>query len=399
MLKGNIMVNNIKFVTTGNTISVLEFNNDTTSSSLKNQIYQVSFNQQRGFYLTIFNDRFDNGRLFGDVKIKADKIINTYKSRDKSTGVLLTGNKGSGKSLLTKVIANKLLDEGFPILIINAPYSGPEFDKFLSLIGDCVLIFDEFAKIYGQTDEDESNNNSNQKSLLSLFDGMSNTKRLILLTENSIYHIDEHLLDRPGRIFYHFKYDKLSAEFIIEFCKFKKLEDNIINDIINYSKNSEEFSFDVLTAIIEEYLRYRLPLDDIIVDLNISDTPKEYVVIIYDCMILTTKDPIEPATTIQTIPNINNFSISLKKSKLDLDDLKTKLTNEYTTDDGCLQQDLVNNRLNKLAVYDHWFYSEDLVYNHENKYVFETNGIRLVCEIKAKKYDFAYDDLFPVNRF
>jgi len=373
-------MSDVKFIADGNTISVFELNENTSSDTLKNQIYQVSFHQMRGYYLTVFDKKFDNGRLFGNVENRADRIIDTYKQRDQSTGVLLTGSKGSGKSLLTKVIANKLIDSGLPVILINEPHSGSAFEKFLSLIGDCVVIFDEFAKVYSVRGNDEDV--SVQKDLLTLFDGMTNRKRLVLFTENELYRIDDHLLNRPGRIFYHFEYSKLDQDSIKEYCEYREIDEKMTEDIITYSKTADEFSFDVLTAIIEEYVRYAEPIGKIIKHLNISNNRSEYNIFINECTNLNSKAKYEPIKAIQTVSDLEQFRLSFCVQKNLPDPNSEEALFSETQQDGS-------------RVHRYWFSKKDIVYETGNQYVYETDDdMRLVCTIEPKKYDFAYDTLF-----
>jgi hypothetical protein len=386
----------IQFITNGTTVDAIEFNEETASDKLKNQIYQVSYAIDHGFYLTIFGKRFDIGRLYGDIESRADKIINTYKSRSGSTGVLLTGNKGSGKSLLTKVIGNKLIDEQIPVLLITSCHSGPAFDKFLSLIGNCVLIFDEFAKTFGRSTASSCDDNpkANQEDLLTLFDGMSSRKRLILLTENSTYHIDDHLLDRPSRIFYHFRYEKLPPDFITEFCESKKVGSDIVKDIISYSKTADEFSYDMLAAIVEEHLRYRLPIDAIIPDLNISDICSEYEVIIHSCINITTDEKLEPVQRVQIIPSLDEFSLKFFRDKEIQQDLRHRLVEMKKHDKSMTRKD-VEEQFNQRKCVVFWFEDHNSVWDSsDGRQVFETGDIRMACEIRPRKRHFSYDALF-----
>lgn len=248
------------FSTNGSRVGVIKMNPDTVNEKLQPRIYSVGFCEMSGFYLNIIKDKFTvPDVIFGDHKKRAEKVINTYNSRNNSTGVLLTGNKGSGKSMLTELISNIGIDNGLPVVMVTEEYTGDNFITFINDIGECILLFDEFAKVY----EEE------QQTLLSLLDGTMSGRRLILFTENRCSDINEFMLNRPGRIFYHFKYNKLGEDFIAEFCKYHNVEE-IIEDLKYIRSTALEFSVDVLLSIVEEYKRYGGKVGDIVTDMNID---------------------------------------------------------------------------------------------------------------------------------
>ena len=202
-------------------------------------------------------------KIYGDSATRATRIFTTFQQRAKSTGVLLSGDKGSGKTLLTKIIANKFIGNTFPVIVVNEPWCGQEFNELISYIKQpAMIIFDEFDKVYDKDD---------QKELLTLLDGTIETKKLFVLTTNS-GHIDEHLINRPGRIYYKFNYRGIDEGFVRAYA-----EDNLLNkdniDVLATITNSfATFTFDMLQAVIEEMNRYGETADVAISNLNIDLT-------------------------------------------------------------------------------------------------------------------------------
>lgn len=264
-----------KFAMGGSSVQIFKLNQETVLNKLPAQIYSVAFHPMMGYSLNIVKKTLETpNKIYGKAIQRADKCINTYQNRSASTGILMTGDKGTGKTLQMAVLANKVLsDLDLPIIMITEPHSGAQFTKFIEDIGECCLIFDEFGKMYKATARGNIEADADapqQSTLLSLMDGVDKTKRMIILTENSEYDVSDFMLNRPSRIFYHFKYKKLEEESILGYCKDKKVDKNITDDILELSRKSKLFSFDMLQSIVEEYLRFGSPIKEIITDLNID---------------------------------------------------------------------------------------------------------------------------------
>lgn len=211
-------------------------------------IYLIGFSMDSGFYLETLPNFELPKKLYGDIEKKADRILATFDDRPKTTGVLLSGEKGSGKTLLTKTICEKAAKNGMPTLVVNNPFGGDRFNTFLqSITQPCVLLFDEFEKVY---DEDS------QKGLLTLFDGIFTTKKLILLTTNDYVKVNSHLQNRPGRIYYNLEFNGLDMEFINEYGQDRLNNPNHLNGLNVVASLVKPMSFDILQAIVEECNRY-----------------------------------------------------------------------------------------------------------------------------------------------
>jgi len=261
-----------KFMVDGSNVHVFKMNEDTSLDELPPKVYSIRHNPIQGFYLEMTKDKLSlPSKIYGNTQKRVDRCIDTYVDRFASTGILLTGDKGTGKTLMMSLLANDVMSKlSMPVILINDPYSGSQFTTFIQSIGECCLVFDEFGKVYSARGNDE--NNVPQKSLLSLMDGVDKTKRLIVLTENSEIDINEFMLNRPSRIYYHFRYNKLDEESIKGYSSDHGVDKNIINDIIELSRYSKIFSFDMLQSIVEEHLRFSDSIDTVVEDLNIDVT-------------------------------------------------------------------------------------------------------------------------------
>lgn len=95
-------------------------------------------------------------KIYGTGVRKARRILDTFMARPMSTGVLMNGVKGSGKTLLAKLTSHFALEQGIPTIVINRAYSGDSFNRFIqSIQTPAIILFDEFEKVYDYTDQEK----------------------------------------------------------------------------------------------------------------------------------------------------------------------------------------------------------------------------------------------------
>lgn len=195
------------------------------------------------------SDNFDMPpKLYGPVIKRAERILRTYQDRPFNTGVLLAGEKGSGKTQLARVIAHLGYALQMPCIIINQPWVGDAFSKLLMAVRQpCIVLFDEYEKVY---------NFDSQKEVLTLFDGVFPTKKLFIMTCNDRWLINDHMRNRPGRIYYMIEFRGLDPEFITEYCNDQLQNKEHTAAILKIASMFNEFNFDMLKAIVEELNRY-----------------------------------------------------------------------------------------------------------------------------------------------
>lgn len=227
--------------------------------------YTVQFNPMAGgFFLSRTEDLTLPEKVYGSTLPRADMILNTFLDRkNKTTGALLSGLKGSGKTLLSKAICSKALTIDVPVLILQQAFGGPQFEDWLNTITQPVIIFiDEFEKKY---DDDEK-----QNQLLSILDGTGRGSKLWLATSNSA-DVSTYLLNRPSRFFYHIPFKKMEEDLLVGYCT-----DNLQNPkkmplIKALWSLSQDMSFDILQSVVEEQNRYPdKPFLNLLDDMNVS---------------------------------------------------------------------------------------------------------------------------------
>jgi hypothetical protein len=211
--------------------------------------YTVKFDKMSNcFYLEAIDNFEIRGKIYGDTRRQAQRILNTFDDRTASTGVLLTGEKGSGKTLLAKMLSIEGAKNDVPTIVINAPWCGDEFNAFLQMIEQpTIILFDEFEKVYDRED---------QEKMLTLLDGVYPSKKLFVLTCNDKWRVNEHMRNRPGRIYYMLDYKGLEHDFIVEYCMDNLDATEHIPTICRIATLFDQFNFDMLKAMVEEMNRY-----------------------------------------------------------------------------------------------------------------------------------------------
>jgi hypothetical protein len=235
--------------------------------------YTVSYSLERGFYFDVIDNFKHEGKIYGDVMDTVKRFHQTYSERPAGTGILLEGDKGSGKTLLAKLLCIEGYKRDIITVVISQPWHGEQFNEFVQSIDQpAIFLFDEFEKVY-DIDRD-------QTKILTLLDGTYNTKKMFVMTCNDRSRLSYYMLNRPGRFFYALKYRGLSQDFIQEYCEDNLKNKKNIEMIMRFAMTFDSFNFDILKAIVEEMNRYSEDLPRVLKFLNVSSTgsARQYVV-------------------------------------------------------------------------------------------------------------------------
>ena len=99
------------FLKSGNTYRVTKKESLDLTEHLPAGNYIIQKNEMTGELFLEKIDAFQAiGKVYGDSLKNTDRIVNTFMDRPSTTGVMLTGEKGSGKTLLTKNVCMKLAE-------------------------------------------------------------------------------------------------------------------------------------------------------------------------------------------------------------------------------------------------------------------------------------------------
>jgi len=229
-----------------------------------NGVYQIVYDKQKKEWgVTFKSERFNTpDKLYGTISKKGDHIYSIYKNGDKTIAALFTGLKGSGKTQLAQYIANRAIDDGMAVILITEIEPNPELIKYLSNLKNVVLFLDEFGKVFKR---------NNQDLMLTMLSDITNTRKLILLTENNISMINSFMVNRPGRVRYHIKFNRLGDDVITDYCEDHNVDKEFTSKLLERYKSAMTFTFDHLQALIEEHLlNPEMSFDDLLELLNID---------------------------------------------------------------------------------------------------------------------------------
>ena len=261
----------MRVVNTGNTFKIYD-NSLQTFNSLPAQAYVVRFDKMSGFFLEKYSDIAVTEKVYGVHREKVDKVMSSFRLFGRNLGVILSGAKGIGKSLCAKMLAQRAVEEGYPLIVVNTYIPGIA-DYLTSIEQEVVILFDEFDKTFSSGSRD--NMNDPQSEMLTLFDGLSQGKKMFVVTCNELNNLNNYLVNRPGRFHYHFRFDYPTSEEIREYLQDKISEQYYkeIDKVIAFSRKIE-LNYDCLRAIGFE-LSCGLSFENAIKDLNIINLSRE----------------------------------------------------------------------------------------------------------------------------
>jgi len=262
-----------KWVYSGNNVFFLQ--PTIGEEKLRPAIYNVEFSRMQGFYLSKKYDKFEMPpKHYGKSEHSfSDTCLRTWENTDSNLGILLTGKKGTGKTLISKIIANKMLENGYPVIIIKDSFSedqsstsNPLVDFLSEITTDVVLFVDEYEKIFGES-----------PAFLPLMDGVSNQscRKMFLLTSNSS-KIESNMFSRPSRIRYVRNYDNTPMPVIMEMIDDLLVNKDFKEDLLDVLSGIDTVTVDVVMKLISEINIHNIRPSEFIEYFNTDYDPYGY---------------------------------------------------------------------------------------------------------------------------
>jgi len=251
-----------------------------TIPELKPRNYVVQFCMDTGFYLKEAAPFRNPSKIYGNVLEQTQRFVTTFMDRTKNTGILLAGDKGSGKTLLSREVcmyAAKHFD--VPTIIVNEGYHGNGFNDFISQIDQkCIIMMDEFEKTYRREGDGDA-----QEKVLTLFDGTISSNKMYLLTVNDTTKVSQHMTNRPGRIYYRIDFGTLHSSVMKDYVADNLTDKSKVKSVIVELGKFETLNFDMMSSLVEEINRYGGTVKEAISIMNIhkETSYRRYMVELY----------------------------------------------------------------------------------------------------------------------
>lgn len=235
--------------------------------SLPRGTYRVDYDELSGHSLTAISDiPCGTEKMYGNGKSRIDRILRGYEKMNRSYGILLSGSGGMGKTMLARELVNAAsLKFDIPVVVVDS--DSPNIAQFIDSLGPCIVFFDEFEKTFNYDYADELKDS--QAQFLSLFDGISSTKRMYVVTVNELKNLNKYFVNRTGRFHAHLRFDYPSSEDIRDYLRDAGVEESEIDKVVSFSLRVN-INYDHLRAIAFELVEVGGSFDDIISDLNIK---------------------------------------------------------------------------------------------------------------------------------
>lgn len=282
------------FVKRGDQIHIAEANTDPVLDHIPAAVYSINMTREGGIFLEKIRDKFTvpakiYGRLEKYTEVLTGDFTKECRSAGKTTGVLLTGDKGSGKSLLCEKVANKILASGVPVIVIESVLPAFAIRQTIRAIGPCVVIFDEFEKMYPVSHDTRPD----QSELLTIFSDSSLKGVMFMLTANQASHVSQFIIHRSGRVKRWIRFTTPDFQDFLEVAEGVHIEGEILNYLSFYfeiAKMGIQYGTDTLLQCLE-LARSSKTLEEFVDMASYSNIPNPFKIGVFFTTATLVSDP------------------------------------------------------------------------------------------------------------
>lgn len=207
---------------------------------------------------------------FGRHKRYFNQITSGYSKDGNSTGVLLYGQKGTGKSLMAEELGNWMIKQDLPVVMIDTPMTAAEIRIVIQAVGPCMIYIDEFGKVYHDIND--------RQRMLTLFSDSSFQGTMFVITGNEGEEFSEYLFHRPQRFRYAIPYSGgVDKETLADILKTMSIPESLHAGFYEYINTQvHHLNFDSLMCAVRESagLVCADELADRLEILNVPEFPK-----------------------------------------------------------------------------------------------------------------------------
>ena len=259
----------MKLVQKGDKIFIADIQKLT--GKLKPAVYMLRLDPIKGeHYLSIKEELPLPKKVYGEKSHVEKWVKYCKKHNDRNTGIVLSGLKGSGKTVDAKLFCLKM---NLPVILQTESFDDEVYKDFITspLLGRFILFIDEFEKVYSD--------DRHTRTLLTIMDGVFKTSIIFLLTCNTT-SIDTYMTNRLGRVRYNERYMSLSNDIITEMCNdmlINKSEENI-KSVITFVERIGIGTIDLVVNIIDEMNLLGVSAIEAAKGMNLVREPKQYAV-------------------------------------------------------------------------------------------------------------------------
>lgn len=255
----------------GSFLTVQPFEDGTRLDHVPAAVYKLFFHPEIGIRLLKDRSRFSlPEKKYGKHAPRFNAITSQYDRLNPSMGVLLVGNKGSGKSMLAEDLCNWGIDAGLPVLVVDKNYGADIVRSAILSMGACVVLFDEFGKVYPE----QSDSQPDRSDMLTLFSDTQFTGILFLLTANGEGELNDYMLNRPGRFMYRIDYQPLDGDTAVEIAQNQHVDESLHRMFRYYAAGWRDgVNFDTVIRMAK-VARGCKTLDDLEAGIEILNIPR-----------------------------------------------------------------------------------------------------------------------------